>query len=246
MASQFTPAERKDVNALVLHFKANVQPIVLFGKQLLGALEESRELKSLVHSIRSRIKDPVHLRHKLLKKLGEAKENGETFDITPDNLLTKINDLAGIRVLHLHTRQIGQIDQAIKNVLDEQAYGLIEGPFARTWDDESRKLFQSLDIATQESPSMYTSVHYIVESVSRAKVTAEIQVRTLMEEVWGEVDHTFNYPKKTDSLPCREQIMVLARATSSATRLVDSIFATMKDHESRKKAARRKRTKKSC
>ena len=32
---------------------------------------------------------------------------------------------------------------------------------------------------------MYTSVHYVVSSKSRTKVTCEIQVRTLMEEVWG-------------------------------------------------------------
>ena len=77
---------------------------------------------------------------------------------------------------------------------------------------------------------MYTSVHYVIESASRTKVTAEIQVRTLMEEVWGEVDHSMNYPHVTESLPCREQLKVLARVTSSATRLVDSIFATLDDH----------------
>jgi ppGpp synthetase/RelA/SpoT-type nucleotidyltranferase len=61
-------------------------------------------------------------------------------------------------------------------------------------------------------------------------MTAEIQVRTLMEEVWGEVDHTMNYPYPVESLACREQLKVLARVTSSASRLVDSIFATVADH----------------
>jgi hypothetical protein len=50
-----------------------------------------------------------------------------------------------------------------------------------------------------------------------------------MEEVWGEVDHSINYPHPAKSVACREQIRALARATSSATRLVDSIFATVED-----------------
>ena len=77
---------------------------------------------------------------------------------------------------------------------------------------------------------MYTSVHYVIGSASRTRMTAEIQVRTLMEEVWSEVDHSVNYPHQNESLPCREQLKVLARVTSSATRLVDSIFITLDDH----------------
>jgi len=50
-----------------------------------------------------------------------------------------------------------------------------------------------------------------------------------MEEVWGEVDHSINYPRPVDSIACKEQILALARSTSAATRLVDSIFATVAD-----------------
>lgn len=60
-----------------------------------------------------------------------------------------------------------------------------------------------------------------------------------MEEVWGEVDHSINYPHKSDSVACREQIRALARATSSATRLVDSIFATVADIEQSKRNAKK-------
>jgi putative GTP pyrophosphokinase len=50
-----------------------------------------------------------------------------------------------------------------------------------------------------------------------------------MEEVWGEVDHKVNYPHESKSVACVEQIKALARSTSAATRLVDSIFATVQD-----------------
>jgi ppGpp synthetase/RelA/SpoT-type nucleotidyltranferase len=55
-----------------------------------------------------------------------------------------------------------------------------------------------------------------------------------MEEVWGEVDHSINYPEKSDSHSCREQIKALARATSSCSRLVDSIFSTHEHEQSKK------------
>jgi putative GTP pyrophosphokinase len=71
---------------------------------------------------------------------------------------------------------------------------------------------------------MYTSVHYVVQANQRTKVTCEIQVRTLMDEVWAEVSHRVNYPTPSPSKACQEQLKVLARLTSGCTRLVDSIF----------------------
>ena len=208
----------------------------LFRKQILDAFSESKELQGLVHSTKSRLKDPDHLRDKLYRKLAKCKETDVLFEITPENLFEKINDLAGIRLLHLYTKQIKEIDAEIKRILGEMGIEIIEGPFARTWDDESRTFFVNAGIATQESPTMYTSVHYVVASKSKTLVTCEIQVRTLMEEVWGEVDHTINYPHKVDDVACSEQIRALARSTSSATRLVDSIFATVADLKRRKGA----------
>lgn len=57
----------------------------------------------------------------------------------------------------------------------------------------------------------------------------ELQVRTLMEEVWGEVSHSINYPVETASISCREQLRVLARISSGCTRLVDSIFSSYEE-----------------
>jgi putative GTP pyrophosphokinase len=200
--------------------------IELFRAQLLAALESSDELAPLVHSMKSRPKDREHLRDKLRRK---QERDGANFDITAENLLTKINDLAGVRILHLHTRQIAVIDPVLRKIFDEQKYDLVEGPFARTWDDESRDFFETCGIETQKSPTMYTSVHYVISSASRTTVTCVIQVRTLMEEVWGEVDHAVNYPSLSSSKAQREELKVLARVTSSATRLVDAIFAVAED-----------------
>lgn len=228
MATKPNARELRTINGIVERFKADRRLVENFRKSVLGYLDND-ELRPFVHSIKSRIKDPEHLRDKLLRKLAACKEAGKPFEYTADNLFTKITDLAGIRLLHLHTRQIGQINKAIQEIITEQSLQLVEKPSARTWDDEYRAIFKGFGIDTQSSQTLYTSVHYVVASKSLTTVTCEIQVRTLMEEVWGEVDHIINYPRPTSSVACREQIRALARVTSSSTRLVDSIFATVDD-----------------
>ena len=74
--------------------------------------------------------------------------------------------------------------------------------------------------------SYYTSIHYVVKPKSDSNICCEIQVRTLFEEIWGEIDHTINYPSPTDNKACREQLRVLSKLVSTGTRLADSIFRT--------------------
>jgi ppGpp synthetase/RelA/SpoT-type nucleotidyltranferase len=180
------PDERTALVAEVLQaYEANLGTVRLFRDQLYMALTSSDELAKHVHSMKTRLKDPEHLEDKLLRKMKECDDNEEAFSVTSENLLTRITDLAGVRILHLYTRQIRDIDRALRDIFEEQKYELLEGPFARTWDDESREYFQSCGIDTQVSPTMYTSVHYVIGSASRTAVTCEIQVRTLSEELWG-------------------------------------------------------------
>lgn len=214
------------IDDLVEHFVANRSAFDRLVDALQSNITKYEPLFKHVHSIKWRIKEPSHLKDKLIRKLLKAKRDGKTFDITKDNLFTKINDLVGFRILHLYTRQIGDINRALNDLIEDQLWRLVEGPCARTWDNESRDYFKAIGIDTKDSDTMYTSVHYIIEPNTRNSYTCEIQVRTLMEEVWGEVDHTINYPHPSDIVACVEQIKVLARVTSSCSRLVDSIFTT--------------------
>jgi ppGpp synthetase/RelA/SpoT-type nucleotidyltranferase len=179
-----------------------------------------------------RTKSPKSLEGKIFRKLDDAKSANEAFDITPENLFLKINDLAGLRILHLNTDQLPYIAKGLNALFEEEIYTLFEQPTARTWDDESRAFLTGLGfkIANKPSrPSFYTSVHYVIKPSKKTEITCEIQVRTLMEEVWGEVDHLLNYPDKTRFLTCKEQLAALARATSTCSRLVDSIFRSHAD-----------------
>jgi GTP pyrophosphokinase len=218
-------SEKQLIGSLVDHFIENKHQFERIVGELNAAFTTNPQLRNLVHSLKWRIKDPGHLRDKLQRKLLETKQSGQSFAINQHNLFRKITDLVGFRILHLFPRQIEQIHPALLTCLTS-TYKLKEKPFARTWDDESRTYFKNLGIRTVPSVTLYTSVHYVFITKSITKFTCEIQVRTLSEELWGEVDHIFNYPYPTKELSCSEQIKVLARATSTCSRLVDSIFRT--------------------
>jgi ppGpp synthetase/RelA/SpoT-type nucleotidyltranferase len=213
--------EYNEIDGLVRRYVDNQEYFKRFCLQVQALFFNSDALAPHVHSMKWRIKDA---RDKLVRKASAAKRSKKTFGINKDNLFETITDLVGFRILHLYTKQIELINKVILQLLREEKWHLIEGPIARTWDDESRQYFQEMGIATQDSASMYTSVHYVFKANKLTKWACELQVRTLAEELWGEVDHRINYPHETPNSSCREQIKVLARVTSSCSRLVDSIF----------------------
>lgn len=214
------------IDDLVAHYRSQEELFVGIHDAVDGYLTSSSKLKSLAHSFKSRIKNPEHLRDKLIRKALKAKTEKIPFSINKENLFLEINDAVGFRIIHLHTKQIEEIDTELKRIIKTNALILEGKPTAKTWDNEMEAYYKGVGMNIDQSLEMYTSVHYVIKPNSHLPITCEIQVRTLMEEVWGEVSHTVNYPHPTESLSCREQIKVLARVTSGCTRLVDSIFST--------------------
>lgn len=172
----------------------------------------------LIHSLKSRLKDPSHLEEKL-----ERKDSAEK-PITPDNFFERITDLAGVRVLHLYQQQFIDIHKAIENKIADGDWFLFEPPCAYTWDPESENFYRQLGIDFKVKDSYYTSVHYVIMPKENSPIKCEIQVRTLYEEIWGEIDHYINYPRPTNSIACREQLRVLSKLSVTGTRLADSIL----------------------
>lgn len=171
-----------------------------------------------IHTIKSRLKNLDHLRDKLKRKLSDGRE------IDRDNLFSEVTDLAGVRVLHLYQDQFPKIHEHIMAQIKSGDWVLHEDPIVYSWDPESTSFFVNLGLRTEVKPSHYTSIHYVVKPNASSTVCCEIQVRTLFEEIWGEIDHTINYPHPTQSTACREQLRVLSKLVSTGTRLADSIF----------------------
>lgn len=198
--------------------KAFLQTVLFF-------FENNPALKGIVHSVKSRMKDPEHLKDKIQRKL----KSGKIID--ENNLFTVVNDLIGVRVLYLYQDQFQLIHNELKKKVDEtKDWMFVEAPKAYTWDPETREYFEKLSIHTEVRDTYYTSVHYVIKPNNElSNITCEIQVRTLFEEIWGEIDHTINYPHPTEIIACKEQLRVLAKLVSTGTRLADSIFRTYND-----------------
>lgn len=189
------------------------------------------ELRKLIHSIKWRAKSPSHLRDSLERKASRAADGGPAFNITAENVFDKMPDLAGVRLLHLHMRQMEKIHPLLMKIIADEGYVLSGKPEAKTWDLEYEQMFKKLKVKVKRNESLYTSVHYVIKQNTTTRRLCELQVRTLAEEVWGEISHTINYPHETDSVACKEQLKVLARVVSGCSRLVDSIVASYDDHK---------------
>ena len=198
--------------------KAFLQTVLFF-------FENNPALKGIVHSVKSRMKAPEHLKDKIQRKLKSEKI------IDENNLFTVVNDLIGVRVLYLYQDQFQLIhNELLKKVDETKDWMFVEAPKAYTWDPETREYFEKLNIHTEVRDTYYTSVHYVIKPNNElSNITCEIQVRTLFEEIWGEIDHTINYPHPTEIIACKEQLRVLAKLVSTGTRLADSIFRTYND-----------------
>ncbi len=121
----------------------------------------------------------------------------------------------------------------INQKLNSQDWVLYEHPKAYTWDPESQVFFTSHNLNVEVKERLYTSIHYVIKPRENSPISCEIQVRTLFEEVWGEIDRLINYPEQTDSIFYKEQIGVLARLVGAGSRLADSIWRTYSDEKTK-------------
>jgi ppGpp synthetase/RelA/SpoT-type nucleotidyltranferase len=226
--------ENSEIKQAVQLYKEKLFEFEQFLPSVLAFFEKHRTLNKkpfpIIHSIKSRFKDPDHLEDKLQRK----KKKG--IIITEANLFQEITDFIGVRVLHLYPEQFIEIHKAINEKIDSGDWVLVEKPKAYTWDPETVDFYKELGLIPEQKETYYTSIHYLVKPNNpNAVVCCEIQVRTLFEEIWGEIDHSINYPHETESVACKEQIRVLSKLVSTGTRLADSIYRSFEEYENQKK-----------
>jgi putative GTP pyrophosphokinase len=164
-----------------------------------------------VHSLKIRLKDPEHLIEKIIRKrIGDNSRN-----INIENYTEEITDLIGIRALHLFKGDWAPIHDFIVEHWD-----LYESPTAyiRQGDPESFiTRFQERGCNLDEHRFGYRSVHYLVTTTpSREQHIAEIQVRTIFEEGWSEIDHRVRYPYEVDNPTLGHFLAVFNRMAGSA------------------------------
>jgi putative GTP pyrophosphokinase len=223
----------REIEQMVALYTSRRAEFAKLARRVENDLVEHEELRPLIHSTKQREKDPAHLFDKLERIALKTINAGKPLVITKENIFKKMGDLAGVRLLHIYVDQLSRIHPTIVKILKFHKYNFREDPKVYIWDVERQLFFKKLGLKVIVRPNMYTSVHYVVKP-HWENIACEIQVRTLAEELWGEVSHTVNYPHKTASIACNEQLAALARVASGCTRLVDSIFASDAEYKNRK------------
>lgn len=178
-----------------------------------------------VHSVKSRIKAPERLIEKIIRKTENRKiKYGSDFKFTVDNYKDEINDLIGIRVIHIFKEQWRNIHEFIINT-----WNVIEIT-ANVREGDNTKDFEELDIEVRSRASGYRSVHYLVEFYpTNKKVIAEIQVRTIFEEGYGEIDHRLRYSHEEIPEILQSNLLLFNRIVGSADEMASLINMLSKE-----------------
>jgi len=180
------------------------------AKQIVDHLMQS----DYVHSINYRIKKDEHLIEKIIRK--KIQNQDRNFDLA--HYRNEITDLIGVRVLHLFKEDWIHVNNFLK-----ENWELKEQPVAYVRNGDSKRIieyYQENNCRVKEHPYGYRSVHYIIKkTVNRKEYNAEIQVRTIFEEAWGEIDHFIRYPYHSDDELLFRLSSVLNRISGSADEL---------------------------
>lgn len=166
-----------------------------------------------VHSVRWRLKETSHLLEKIVRK--RAAKEKKYINISVDNYFSIVTDLIGIRALHLFKDEYLAIDSSIR-----EKWLTIETPviYIREGDDRPTAEFSKKNgFKVKQHPAGYRSVHYVLESSPmKNRVLAEVQVRTIFEEGWSEIDHKIRYPNFSKDESVKSFLAIFNRLAGSA------------------------------
>lgn len=184
---------------------------------------------SKVHSVRWRVKDPEHLMEKIVRKTidGANSFNSGYIGINKDNYHEIITDLVGIRALHLFKDDCLEIDSylcGIWNTKEKPTYYVRDG-------DETKDEFEQFDV--KQHPAGYRSLHYVFESQPLNQIVyTEVQVRTIFEEGWSEIDHKIRYPNFSDNPQISYFLRIFNRLAGSADEMGSFVKELVNEFES--------------
>ncbi len=172
-----------------------------------------------IHSVKSRVKEPEHVIEKIIRKTPDRKKKyGGEFQFTVENYKEQITDLIGVRAIHIFKEEWEEIHRFITNM-----WKVVEIT-ANVREGDDTKRFEELNIQIHSRKSGYRSVHYLIESFpTNHKVIAEVQVRTIFEEGYGEIDHQLRYSHNQIPEVLALNLLLLNRIVGSSDEMASLI-----------------------
>jgi len=167
--------------------------------------------KESLHTIVYRIKDELRIIEKIDK---QNKELGAGVPpITGKNYRTRVGDLLGVRIICLRLSDIEKVEVYLGLLSEEKILRFLKGP------DQKKSFVLPIDPSESMSDSInlsysgYSSIHYQVELGKNSNAPSgledfqfELQLRTILEEAWGEIDHKYRYVRSRNGVDLPEYI----------------------------------------
>lgn len=161
-----------------------------------------------IHSLKMRLKSVNRLLEKIIKKKLKVPNR----EITPANYASEITDLVGIRALHLFKNDWRIIHKVVLETWD-----LAERPKAYFRVGDLLDDFEKEGCDLEEHPRGYRSVHYLVKcQPAKTGQIVELQVRTIFEEGWSEIDHRTGYESHSPNPVLAHFLTIFNRLAGSA------------------------------
>ena len=188
-----------------------------------GYLEKIQQC-AYVHSLSYRVKEVTHLIEKIIRKNPKYLKKGEA--ISHNNYENYINDLMGIRILLLFKEDWSEVHNFL---MKEYSDVLAEEPFAHIRKGDNNDLYAGKVKIIDDKP--YRSVHYLIQD-KVSGLCIEVQVRTLFEEAWSEIDHKLRYPYNLSNQMIGSYLEIMNRAAGMADEMGTFLHAYLNEFES--------------
>lgn len=215
----------KSVEEVGLNWGALVDLHAFYCNNTMGTLDliaqqVSQKLKAIkgAYIVKYRVKDPEHVIDKIIRKAKDGRI------ITKDNFIEEIDDFVGLRILHLFKDNWEEVYEAVS-----KEYVAKEQPIAyhRKGDDPFfLRRCEKLGLLPKERVAGYRSIHYVaVVPVLSTTFKCEIQIRTVFEDAWSEIDHLVRYPNNTGNELLNSYLMMFNRLAGCADEMGTFLMA---------------------
>lgn len=198
--------------AILISFLNEKEKYKKLGEYIVQLIQDDPSSpKESLHTIIYRIKDELRLIEKI-NRLNKELETGVPL-IMEENYQARVGDLLGVRIICLRLSDIEKVEAYLKLLSEENILSFVKGP------DQKRSFIlpvnpvDSIPDDIDLRYSGYSSIHYQIELGENSDAPPglkgllfELQLRTILEEAWSEIDHKYRYMRSRIGINLPEHI----------------------------------------
>lgn len=216
--------KRNDIKSLLKARESRLQSRISEIKAFFKSAQEERDIPIYLVLERIKSEESIYFKSKLKSK----------------SQLDQFTDLAGVRVLCICEQDlIATHSDFVKNL--HQDFEIQEFTYfnwyepkkeirtAKFSENALRQKYPNCEIRTFRSQSGYKSIHYLVSATDRPNIgnndIVEIQLRTLIQNVWSELEHKLAYKSGN----WNSQITLGFQGIARHLTAIESVVSNIKD-----------------